>query len=107
MKLVLQNDAGETIDTYEDVELCDLEDPDSPAGLAEWLKAGIESGKVQRQEYFVITRVHRDDLQQAGIDASEWPDDKMIRLAGKMENDYLEQLYWSSLEILAEGLSDD
>jgi hypothetical protein len=107
MRLVLQTDDGKTIDTYEEIDQYDLDDPDSPFGLMVWLKKSIKIGKRKRtapkkQEWFVITRLHRDDLKEVGINAKNWPDDKMERLAGKMANDYLEQLHWSSLRDLAE-----
>jgi len=52
--------------------------------------------------YFTITHVHRDDLLSKGFDVSRVSDGDMEELARKMSNDYLEQLFWSSLEIIAE-----
>ena len=60
--------------------------------------------KTDDDEYFVITRVHRDDLDAAGFDASQVDDATMERLADKMGDDYLEQLFWVHLPILAEYL---
>lgn len=57
---------------------------------------------MNKDGYFVITRVHRDDLAAAGFDTTNVTDDMMEELAEKMANDYLNQLYWSSLEIIAE-----
>lgn len=56
--------------------------------------------------FFKITSVHRDDLENLGFDTSEITDDQMERLAEKMCNDYCEQLFHSSLEILAEDYFD-
>ena len=56
------------------------------------------------KESFVITSVSRDDLEALGYDTSEVSDEKMEYLAKKMANDYCEQLFWSSLDILAEYL---
>ena len=64
------------------------------------VKRSLENWK----DYFVITRVHRDDLDGIGFDVSEVTDCTMERLASKMANDYLEQLYWIQLPILAEDL---
>ena len=57
---------------------------------------------MERNGYFEITSVHRDDLEAAGFDSSNVSDETMELLAKKMANDYLEQLYWTSLSIIAE-----
>lgn len=54
--------------------------------------------------YFPITSIHRDDLQGAGFDAERISDDDMKELADKMAKDYCEQLFWESMEIIAEIL---
>lgn len=54
--------------------------------------------------YFPITSVHREDLQGAGFDVEEISDDDMKELARKMANDYCEQLFWESMETIAEIL---
>lgn len=55
--------------------------------------------------YFQITAISRDDLAQRGFDVSNVDDEDMRQLARKMESDYLEQLFWLSMEIIAaEGL---
>jgi len=62
-------------------------------------------------EYFTITSVHRDDIRQAMREHDELTPsmeqiindlsaEDMQLLADKMANDYLEQLFWSSLYIL-------
>ena len=56
------------------------------------------------KEWFTITRVHRDDLILAGFDGDVVDDSIMERLAGKMCNDYVEQLFWTHIGILAEDL---
>ena len=55
-------------------------------------------------EDFIITSVSREDLESAGFDASNVDDIVMSTLADKMADDYLEQLFWSSLRIIAENL---
>jgi hypothetical protein len=59
---------------------------------------------MNEEGYFVITRVHRDDLEAAGFDTSNVTDSQMEYLAKKMADDYLSQLFWSSLEIIAEDV---
>jgi hypothetical protein len=54
-----------------------------------------------RQEYFEITSVSRDDLRKHGFNVNEVDDDTMRKLASKMASDYCEQLFWSSMEIIA------
>ena len=55
--------------------------------------------------YFVITRLHREDIKTVfpdnEKDIDNLTDGQMKYLARKMSDDYLEQLYWGSLEILA------
>lgn len=52
--------------------------------------------------YFHITSVHRDDLRAKGFDADKITDAQMERLADKMGDDYCEQLFWDSMEIIAD-----
>ena len=52
--------------------------------------------------YFPITSVHRDDLQAKGFDIDKITDAHMEELADKMSDDYCEQLFWDSMEIIAD-----
>ena len=54
------------------------------------------------KESFIITQVSREDLETIGYDTSEVSDDTMERLASKLGDDYCEQLFWTSLDIIAE-----
>lgn len=54
------------------------------------------------QETFSISRLSREDLENIGFDASYVDDKTMQRLAEKLGEDYCEQLFWTSLEIIAE-----
>ena len=54
------------------------------------------------KEEFVISILSRADLEALGFDVSSVDDDTMQRLADKLGDDYCEQLFWSSLKILAE-----
>lgn len=56
----------------------------------------------RKQEFFKITSVCRDDLNGIGFDTSKVDDSTMKRLASKLANDYCEQMFWTSLEIIAE-----
>lgn len=51
--------------------------------------------------YFPITSVHRNDLENAGFDINSITDVDMDLLASKMADDYCEQLFWDSMEIIA------
>ena len=51
---------------------------------------------------FPITSVSREDLEAKGFDVSEVDDATMERLASRMADDYCEQLFWTSMEIIAE-----
>lgn len=56
------------------------------------------------KESFVISKVSREDLEEMGFDASNVDDKTMEKLASKLGDDYCEQLFWSSLDIIAESL---
>lgn len=62
------------------------------------------SAFTQKKEFFPITSVSRDDLEAKGFDTSDITDIQMEHLASKMADDYLEQMYWISMEIIAENL---
>jgi len=59
---------------------------------------------INKDKFFKITSVHRDDLEQAGFDVSQVEDSTMEHLASKMADDYCEQLFWIHLPIIAEIL---
>lgn len=54
------------------------------------------------KESFVITEVSREDLEGLGYNTSKVSDETMERLASKLADDYCEQLFWTSLDIIAE-----
>ena len=56
------------------------------------------------KEFFEITSISRDDLESLGYKTDNITDGEMERLAKKMADDYLEQMYWLSMDILAESL---
>lgn len=58
----------------------------------------------REKEWFQITCVHRDDLIEAGFDGDAVDDTIMERLASKMSDDYVEQLFWIHIGIIAEDL---
>lgn len=58
----------------------------------------------REKEWFQITCVHRDDLIEAGFDGDVVDDTVMERLASKMSDDYVEQLFWIHIGIIAEDL---
>ena len=58
----------------------------------------------REKEYFTITSIHRDDLITAGYDGNAVDDSVMERLASKMCDDYVEQLFWIHIGVLAENL---
>lgn len=58
--------------------------------------------KNDKKEFFEITSVSREDLEDVGFDTSNVTDEQMEHLARMMADDYLEQLFWTSMEIIAE-----
>ena len=53
---------------------------------------------------FEITSVTREDLESRGFDTTNITDAQMEELAQRMCNDYLEQMFWISLDIIAEDI---
>ena len=53
---------------------------------------------------FKITSVTREDLEDRGFDTTNITDAQMEELARRMCNDYLEQMFWLSMEIIAEDI---
>ena len=56
------------------------------------------------KEFFEITSISRDDLESLGYKTDNITDEQMERLAKKMADDYLAQMYWLSMDILAESM---
>lgn len=52
--------------------------------------------------YFQATATSREDLERYGFDTTDVDDEDMRELARKLESDYCEQLYWLSLDIIAQ-----
>lgn len=53
-------------------------------------------------EAFPICCLSKADLEEHGFDTSNVTDNQMRYLARKLGDDYVEQMYWGSLDILAE-----
>ena len=51
---------------------------------------------------FPLTSISREDLEAVGLDPSETDDETMTSIASKMTDDILNQMYWTSMEIIAE-----
>jgi len=55
-----------------------------------------------RQEFFPIdVEISREDLETIGFDTKDVEDETMEKLAKKMSDDYMEQLYWISMKTIA------
>ncbi len=74
--------------------------------VQQWLKSCGEVTSAPHTSvsngYFPITTVHRADLEAQGLDIAQITDEQMQELAKRMANDYCEQLFWSSMTIIAE-----
>lgn len=58
----------------------------------------------RKQEWFNITRVHRNDLIGLGFDGNAVDDATMEHLADLMSKDYVEQLFYLQVGTYAEEL---
>jgi hypothetical protein len=54
--------------------------------------------------HFLITSVHRSDLEEEGYDISNVDDATMLALARKMAEAYIENVFWIDLPIIADSL---
>lgn len=53
------------------------------------------------KDEFTITSLSREDLKHLGYDITNVSDDIMEGIASRLEDDYCEQLFWTSLDIIA------
>lgn len=60
---------------------------------------------MKQKDYFVVTRVHREDLEAAGFDASKVTDENMEQIAIDMHNAHMSEIFWESLKTAAECLN--
>lgn len=63
------------------------------------------------EKFYVVTSTCKDDMREVLKDKpkmlkliDQLNDDQMKWIARKLEDDYVNQLYWSSLQIIVEGL---
>jgi len=98
----------QTISDTEIVVVCDFAGQqimlsDIVYGNIEFITDAIPA-RTFSQEAFHISALSREDLEQIGFDASDVDDKTMQYLANKLGDDYCNQLFWSSLEIIAETM---
>lgn len=91
--LVVRIVYGDVTEEIGDVEVRNAKEHEQMMHLAE-----IE----RMSKGFNITSVSREDLESRGFDTTNITDAQMEELARKMCDDYLEQMFWISLDIIAE-----
>lgn len=63
--------------------------------------------KIDMEKGFKITSVCRADVEEVlGKSARKFTDDDMEYLAYKMAGDYVNQLFWTQIQIIGEGILD-
>lgn len=60
--------------------------------------------KTEQQEFFDITSVSREDLDDIGFDTSNVDDSTMANLASKLADAYYDNGFWIDLPIIAKHL---
>ena len=55
------------------------------------------------KDFYSISSLHLGDLEKLGFNVSKVTENDMITLADKLSDDYCEQLFWSSLDIIADA----
>ena len=93
--LVVRIVYGDVTEEIGDVEVRNAKEHEQMTHLAE-----IE----RMSKGFNITSVSREDLESRGFDTTNITDAQMEELARKMCDDYLEQMFWISLDIIAEDI---
>ena len=93
--LVVRIVYGDVTEEIGDVEVRNAKEHEQMMHLAEIERMGKE---------FNITSVTREDLESRGFDTTNITDAQMEELARKMCDDYLEQMFWISLDIIAEDI---
>lgn len=83
----------------------------------DWLQALVETGKdvppaspdggdwqkaAEKEGFFHVLSLDRDDIEVAGFDPSSLTDDDLRRMAGKLSDDIVGNQYWISLKTLCE-----
>lgn len=66
-------------------------------GLVKWQ----ETAEYYR---FPIASVSKEDLESRGFDVAAIDGDMMVNLAARMEEEYLRELFWFSLENIAKEM---
>jgi hypothetical protein len=59
---------------------------------------------MDKYQPFQLTSVCVADLEHLGFDTTGVDDGMMLDIAGELSDDYCDQLFWSSLEVLADDL---
>lgn len=58
--------------------------------------------EIKERDGAVVTTLSASTLDGMGFDMREIGNERILRLAAKVENDYMEQMYWTSVQILAD-----
>jgi hypothetical protein len=64
----------------------------------------VEEATPQQEFFDIYASISREELEFAGFDTHQVTDEDMTRLARRMTDDYMEQLYSTSLRIMAEAV---
>jgi len=60
----------------------------------------------KEQEYFIVLRLHRDDIKECGIKA-KFNDTEMQYIATKLGELYCETDYWTTLKGLCQSVMEE
>ena len=58
-----------------------------------------------KSESYIISELSKEDLEERGFDTSNISEETMKKLASKLGDDYCENLFWTSLDIIAESMN--
>ena len=69
-----------------------------------YVNLGVERKDPNKEGFFTVIHVHRDDLKSYGFNVDNVSDEDMCTLARRMEEAYIENGYWDDLEIVADAM---
>jgi hypothetical protein len=91
------NDNG--VQRYTQEEFIEAINDDAINSATHWVKMIND-----RDGLYSIAFLHADDLKESGYDTSKVTESDMLKLADKLNNDYLESMFWESLKIFADHI---
>lgn len=87
-------------------QLClDIKEEDFHRELRQQYQYNTSKSSIIESETFTISELSRETLKDLGYDAANVPNEIMKELASRLNDDYFDQMFRSSLDAIAEYLN--